>query len=156
MFRVVIWGVLAAALFVNAPAALAQDASLIRKPSPHSVSETLDKAAAIVERQGGKVFARVDHARGAESIFEELRPTQTLIFGNPKAGTPLMQLEQEIGLDLPIRLLAYQDEDGQTQLVYRDPAAMAAAHGLQPETVEMIARIADTLDKLTDAAIAAE
>ncbi|MBX2854939.1 MAG: DUF302 domain-containing protein [Rhodobacteraceae bacterium] len=141
---------------VNSPLARANDADLIRKPSPHSVSVTLDKAAAIVKRQGGKVFARIDHALGAESIYEELRPTQTLIFGNPKAGTPLMQANQEIGLDLPIRLLAYQDEAGQTHLVYRDPVAMVAAHGLQPEDSEMIARITDTLDKLTDASIAIE
>ena len=156
MFRVIAAALLGVMLFANSPTVFAGDDGLIRKVSPHSVSVTLDKAAAIVERQGGTVFVRIDHALGAESIFEELRPTQTLIFGNPKAGTPMMQINQEVGIDLPVRLLAYEDEAGQTQLVYRDPAVMAGAHGLKAGDTEMIGRIADTLRQLTDAVIAEE
>lgn len=119
----------AALAAVLATPAVASD-DLVRKASAHSVAGTIDKLAAIVESKGAKVFARIDHAKGAESVGKSLRPTQTLIFGNPKIGTPVMELSQEAGLDLPLRALAYEDENGKVWLVYRQPAAMAASHGL--------------------------
>lgn len=120
-----------AALFaavLASPAAASDD--LVRKESAHSVAGTIDKLAAIVEQKGAKVFARIDHAKGADAVGKDLRPTETLIFGNPKIGTPVMELSQEAGLDLPLRALAYEDDAGKVWLVYRQPAAMAAAHGL--------------------------
>jgi len=87
-------------------------ADIVHKVSPHSVSTTMDRLQAAVEGAGATVFARVDHAGGAASVDLELRPTELLIFGNPKLGTPAMQDNQTAGLDLPLRVLAYADAEG--------------------------------------------
>ena len=84
----------------------AAHAEMIAKTSPHSVSETMDRLEAAVTAAGATIFARVDHAAGAGKVDMELRPTQLLIFGNPKLGTPAMQDAQTAGLDLPLRVLA--------------------------------------------------
>ena len=106
----------------------------------------------LLKVQGAKVFARVDHAAGAASVDMELRPTQTLIFGNPKLGTPAMHATQTIGLDLPLRVLAYQDADGSVIVTYQAPSAMAVAHGADPE-LEVFQKMAGALGKLTDKAV---
>jgi len=87
---------------------IASASDLITKTSPHSVSETIDRLTAAVEKAGAKVFARVDHAKGAMTVDMELRPTEMLMFGNPKLGTPALQAAQTIGLDLPLRVVAYE------------------------------------------------
>src|SRR5690606_7427853 len=84
---------------------------LIWLESPHSPTETMDKLETIVKDKGLKVFARIDHAKGAESIGESLRPTELLIFGNPKGGTPFMQCAQTAGIDLPLKALVWEDEE---------------------------------------------
>ena len=96
---------LAAGVVMAAMPALAQD--LVAKVSPHDVPTTMDRLESAVEAAGAEVFARVDHAAGAEKAEMELRPTQLLIFGNPKLGTPAMQDAQTAGLDLPMRVLVY-------------------------------------------------
>lgn len=141
----------ALAIVVAAPAQ-AQDATLVRKPSPYSVGETLDRLAKVVQGKGATVFARIDHAKGADRIGTKLRPTQTLIFGNPKIGTPVMVANQEAGLDLPLRALAYQAEDGQVWLVYRAPSVVGQAHGLASDAAETV-KIGKAIDGLTNAAI---
>ena len=145
--------VLSLTLSLSGGTAMAAD--LIRKISPHSVSVTIDRLAAAVEGAGAKVFARVDHAAGAESVGEELRPTQMLMFGNPKLGSPAMQAAQTSGLDLPLRVLAYADAEGVVHVVYHDPAELAAAHGIAPDA-EVIAKMTGALGKLTDKAVASE
>jgi uncharacterized protein (DUF302 family) len=102
---------------------------LISLPSPHDVPTTLDKLEAVLNAKGMTVFARIDHAGGAAGAGIELRPTQVLIFGNPKVGTPLMQCSQSIAIDLPQKMLAWQAEDGQVYLGYNDPAHLKARHG---------------------------
>jgi uncharacterized protein (DUF302 family) len=77
-----------------------------------------------------KVFARIDHAQGANESGLALRPTELLIFGNAKGGTPLMQSRQTIGIDLPLKALAFEDADGIVWLCYNDPAGLAARHGV--------------------------
>ncbi len=109
--------------------AMAQD-DVVTKPSKHSVQETLDKLAAALKAKGITVIARVDHAAGAKKAGLELRPTQLLIFGNPKLGTPLMQTKRSIGLDLPMKVLAWQDADGKTWVAYTKPEALKARHGI--------------------------
>lgn len=131
----------------------AQAAELITKESPHPVSVTIDRLAAAVEKAGATVFARVDHKAGAEKVDLELRPTELLIFGNPKLGTPAMQGAQSMGLDLPLRVVAWEDETGTTWLAYHDPASVAAVHGL-PADHPVIGKMQGALGKLTGAATA--
>jgi uncharacterized protein (DUF302 family) len=128
-------------------------AELIRKQSPHTVSVTIDRLAAAVEGAGATVFARVDHAAGASSVGMELRPTQLLIFGNPKLGTPALQAGQTAGLDLPLRVVAYKDDSGQVFLAYHSPSILAADHGI-PADAEVLKKMTGALDKLTSNAIA--
>ena len=126
-------------------------AELITKESPHSVSETIDRLAAAVEKAGAKVFARVDHAKGAMSVEMELRPTEMLMFGNPNLGTPAIQAAQTIGLDLPLRVVAYEDENGQVHLAYHAPSSLTA-HGISADA-EVLGKMTGALDKLTGAAV---
>jgi uncharacterized protein (DUF302 family) len=86
-----------------------------------------------VQAKGMTVFARVDHAAGAEAAGLSLRPTELLIFGNARAGTPLMQSAQTIGIDLPLKALVWQDAAGGTWLSYNDPSWLAKRHGLGDE-----------------------
>ncbi len=92
--------------------AVAHDNGLIVKESSFSVSETLDRLEALFEERGIRAAARVDHAAAAVSVEKELRPSQVLIFGNPNLGTPLMQSNPVIGIDLPLKVLAWKDADG--------------------------------------------
>ena len=130
-------------------------ADRVEKVSPHSVSVTIDRLAAAVEGAGATVFARVDHGAGAASVDMDLRPTELLIFGNPKLGTPAMQDAQSAGLDLPLRVLAYADAEGVVHLVYQAPASLAEAHGL-PTNAPYLKMMTGALDKLTNKAIANE
>src|ERR1700744_2475478 len=92
--------------------------AFITLPSNHSASETIDRLAKIAESKGLRIFARIDHAKGAAEVGLPLRPTQLLLFGHPKGGTPLMQDRQTDGLDLPLKALAWEDEKGQVWLSY--------------------------------------
>ena len=94
------------------------DTELVTLPSAHGVTETIERLKALLAQKGIEVFAHIDHAAGAKQVGLPLRPTQVLIFGNPKAGTPLMQSRQTIGLDLPLRVLVWEDEAGQVWLTY--------------------------------------
>ena len=90
----------------------------------------MDRLAEAVTARGMSVMARIDHAGAAARVGLELRPTEVLIFGNPRAGTPLMQSAQTLGIDLPLRALVWQDEQGKVFLGYYDPQWLAARHGL--------------------------
>lgn len=128
---------------------------MIKKISPHPVDVTIDRLAAAVEGAGATVFARIDHAAGAAKVEMDLRPTQALIFGNPKLGTPAMLDGQTTGLDLPLRVLAYADAQGVVHVVYHDPASLAEAHSL-PADARYIQMMTGALDKLTSKAIASD
>lgn len=130
-------------------------AEMIDKVSPHTVAVTIDRLQAAVEGAGATVFARVDHAKGAASIDTEMRPTQMLMFGNPALGTPAMLDSQTAGLDLPLRVLAYADGDGQVHVVYHAPESLVAEHGL-PADAEYIKKMTGALNNLTNKAIASE
>lgn len=107
---------------------------LITLASRYSVKETLDRLEAALRATAVTIFARIDHAGGAASAGLELRPTALLIFGNPKAGTPLMQANQMIGLDLPLRVLVWEDATGDVNVTYTDVAWLAARYGLDETT----------------------
>jgi uncharacterized protein (DUF302 family) len=96
-------------------------------------------------------IARIDHAAGAQSVDMELRPTQLLIFGNPKLGTPLMQANRAIGLDLPMKVLAWQEADGTVKVAYTAPAALAKRHGISDQD-KIVETMTKALDGLTKAA----
>ena len=102
---------------------------LIKVESQHSPEITMDRLEARVLEKKMKVFARIDHAAGAASIGEDLRPTELLVFGNPKGGTPFMKCAQTVGIDLPLKALVWQDEEGKVWLGYNDPAYLAERHG---------------------------
>lgn len=144
---------LAFALSFSGVSAMAAD--LIQKTSPHSVTDTIDRLSAAVEEAGAKVFARVDHAAGAERVGTDLRPTQMLMFGNPKLGTPAMLAAQSSGLDLPLRVVAYEDADGVVYVAYHDPANLAGDHGI-PADAEVLTKMSGALGKLTDKAVSPE
>ena len=133
------------------PYASAAPEGMIVKSSAHSVSATLDKLEAVLKKNGIRVFARVDHAAGAKSVDLDLPATQLLIFGNPKLGTPLMQASRSVAIDLPMKALAYADQDGVVHLAYNDPAYFAERHGISDQDA-VIGKMTGALDKLTDAA----
>jgi len=99
--------------------------------SSHSVADTITKLEGILEGKGMTIFARIDHAAGAAKVDMELRPTEVLIFGNPKAGTPLMLCSQTIGIDLPLKMLAWEDEAGKVWLGYNTPSFLKERHSTE-------------------------
>jgi uncharacterized protein (DUF302 family) len=92
--------------------------------------ETMNRLETAVKAKGMTVFARIDHAAGASAVDMSLNPTEVLIFGNARGGTPLMQSAQTIGIDLPLKALVWQNASGETWLSYNDPAWLAERHGL--------------------------
>lgn len=128
---------------------------IIQVASQHSVEETANRINQLLEAKGLKVFARVNHAAGAQSIGETLRPTELFIFGNPAIGTPLMKLDQNVALDLPQKVLIREDEAGKVWLSYDDPARLQERHQLAGGE-EVINKISGALSGLTAAAGAAE
>ena len=93
----------------------------------------MERLEAAVKVKGLTVFARIDHAAAAAEVGLSLRPTELLIFGNAKGGTPLMQLDQTVGIDLPLKALVWQDASGDTWLSYNDPSWITKRHGLGHE-----------------------
>ena len=99
-------------------------------PSNFDPKETMDRLEAEVVAKGMKVFARIDHAAGAAEVGLTLRPTELIIFGNARGGTPLMQSVQTAGIDLPLKALVWQDAAGKTWLSYNEPSWIAQRHGV--------------------------
>jgi uncharacterized protein (DUF302 family) len=117
-------------------------------PSDYGPKETLDRVAAAVTDSGNAVLARIDHGAAAAKAGLELRPTEVLIFGNARAGTPLMQEAQTIGIDLPLKVLVWQDNKGQTWLGYNDPSWLAKRHGADIATAPVLAAMTAGLERL--------
>ena len=127
---------------------------LIVVESPLGPKETMDRLEQIVEQKRMKVFARIDHAAAARKAGESLRPTEVLIFGNPRVGTKLMECGQTIGIDLPLKMLVWMDASGQVRIGYEDPAALAARHGLSQCPV--LKRISKALAEFAEETVAQE
>ena len=119
--------------------------------SNNSVTATIDKLENMLKTKDMTIFKRVDHAAGAEKAGLQLRPTELLIFGNPKVGTPLMLCSQTAALDLPQKALAYEDENGEVWLAYNDPAYMAKRHDIQ-DCEKPVQKVTKALAKFTRAA----
>lgn len=103
---------------------------LIVNPSSFGTKETLDRLEAEIKAKGMTLFARIDHAAGAAAVGLPLRPTEVLIFGNAQGGTPLMQADQTIGIDLPLKALVFEDTAGKTWLAYNDPHWLGQRYGI--------------------------
>ena len=125
-------------------------AELLTKESAHSVQETMDKFESIVKEKGMTVFARVDHAKNAESVDMEMPDSQLLIFGNPKGGTVLMQQDMRVGVELPLKVLVYSNADGKTVIAWENPLSLKESYTL--ENTAVLEKVAGGLDKLTGAA----
>ncbi len=136
---------------LSATATWAQD---MIKPSPLSVTETIDALEAAVTGAGATVFARVDHAKGAENVGKSIPDAQLLIFGNPALGTLAMEADLRAGLVLPIRVLAYQDADGNTQLTWSSADELFAGLDI-PADAEVRNMVNGAISKLTDVAVGA-
>jgi uncharacterized protein (DUF302 family) len=122
---------------------------IITLQSAYEPKETLDRLAAAVAAHGMTIFARIDHAGAASDVDMELRPTELLVFGNARAGTPLMQSSQLIGIDLPLRALAWQDESQASWLSYVDPAWLANRFGIAATAQTSIDRMIAVLRLVT-------
>ena len=118
------------------------DDGLVTLQSAHDFATTLERLTAALESKGVRVFAQIDHAAGATSAGLELRPTTLVVFGNPVAGTPLMQAVQTAGIDLPLKALVWQDAQGAVQLTYNDPVWIAARHGLDRGAEQAVTALA--------------
>lgn len=128
-------------MFTSLSAAWSQDLRWSTRQSAHDVPTTVERLVAAIEKRGAKVAARVDHAAAAKTAGLELRPTTVLIFGNPKLGTPLMQEDQRLGLELPLRVLVWQDAAGSVFVGYVNPQHLVEPYGVSksPEVVKMMA-----------------
>ncbi len=120
------------------------DNGIISIKSSHDVKTTVDRLDNILREKGMTVFIRINHAEGAQKVGKKLRPTELVIFGNPKVGTPLMQCGQSVGIDLPQKALIWQDESGQVWLSYNDPKYLASRHSIK-ECTEIIKKIEKAL-----------
>jgi uncharacterized protein (DUF302 family) len=125
---------------------------IVRVKSAFSVSETTERFESIAQQQGLKIVAKIDHAAGAKSINQELRPTQLIIFGNPVAGTPLMQCNQTVGIDLPQKVLIWQDEQGQVWFGYNSLKYLMARHQLKGCGEKALQKIDNALSMLAQKA----
>jgi uncharacterized protein (DUF302 family) len=125
---------------------------LVTLPSSYPVADTIDRLGDAVTGAGLQVFARVDHAAGARAAGLELRPTELLLFGNARGGTPLMQDKQTAGIDLPLKALAWTDESGRTWLSYNDPAWIAGRHALGGPSAAAVQTLHGAIAKLAQAA----
>ena len=103
---------------------------MVKKLSRHSVTVTIDKLTKIVTDKGFTLVARVDHGVAPDKSGLDLLPTELLIFGNPKVGTKLIQSQRSIGLDLPLKVLAWEEKDGSVWVAYTDPTYLLARHGV--------------------------
>ncbi len=121
-------------------------------PSKYGPKETMDRLEADIRAKGMTVFARIDHAAGAAAVGMPLRPTELLIFGAAKAGTPLMQEDQAVGIDLPLKALVYRDAAGKVWLAVNDPRWIARRHGLGAEIAKSMDAMAAALESVVKSA----
>lgn len=125
---------------------------LVTVASALSPKDTMDRVEVEIAARGMTIFARVDHAGGAEAVGLPLPPTELLVFGNARGGTPLMQAVQTIGIDLPLKILVWQEADGRTWLGYNDPEWLARRHGLGSQVEATTKAMRAALDAIAQAA----
>ena len=126
---------------------------LVKYESHYSVKETADRFESIAKSKGLTLFVRIDHQENASGVGLELRPTEVIIFGNPKVGTPLMQCAQEVSIDLPQKVMVSEDANNKVWLSYNNPNYLMKRHEIKG-CDEVINKISDVLSKLSKAAVA--
>lgn len=126
------------------------DRGIIDIPSPYSVPETLARVEAVLKEKGLAIFARIDHSGEAEKAGLKMRPTQLLIFGSPKAGTPLMVAAPSLAIDLPLKALAWEDGQGKVWLSYNAPEYLQQRHGIPADLMKNIAGAGALLEKAVE------
>jgi uncharacterized protein (DUF302 family) len=126
---------------------------LMTLQSGFAAKETMDRLEAEVKAKGLTVFARVDHAAGAAAVGLPLRPTELMIFGNARGGTPLMQADQRAGIDLPLKALVYEDAAGTVWLAYNEPTWIAQRHGLGASAAANVQALSKALEALAAGAV---
>ena len=151
MFKI-IFGFMFACLFA---ASVAASEGIISVKSAHSVSVTTDRLETILGTKGMTVFARIDHAAGAQKAGKTLLPTELLVFGNPKIGTPLMLCGRSIAIDLPQKALIWQNAAGETWISYNDPQFLKQRHNTEGCDA-VLQKVSMALQKFTNKAAAAE
>jgi len=126
------------------------DNGMIHLSSPYSVTETLKRLENALRAKNLTVFARIDHSGEAEKVGLKMRPTQLLIFGSPKAGTPLMVASPTLAIDLPLKALAWEDSDGKIWLSYNSPDHLKQRHAIPEELVKNIAGVGAVFEKTVE------
>ena len=124
--------------------------------SNFGAKETMDRLEAEVKAKGLTMFARIDHASGAAEVGMQLRPTELLIFGNARGGTPLMQANQTVGIDLPLKALVYEEAAGKVWLAYNNPSWIAQRHELGTSASAVVQALTNALESLTANAVKAQ
>jgi len=127
------------------------DNGIISVKSSHEVKATADRLENTLKQKGMTVFARIDHAAGAQKVGQKLRPTELIVFGNPKVGTPLMQCRQSTAIDLPQKALIWEDQEGTVWYSYNDPNYLVERHGITG-CAEVIQKIEKALSNFAKAA----
>jgi uncharacterized protein (DUF302 family) len=122
----------------------AANRGIVDKPSNHTVEQTVDRLKNILQSKGVMLFAVIDHSGEAEKVGMKMSPTKLLIFGSPKAGTPLMLAAPSIAIDLPLKILVWEDAQGKVWVSYNSPAYLQERHDLPPELLQNIA-VVETL-----------
>ena len=125
----------------------AADNGIVSKPSNHSVDETVERLKNILQSKGITLFAFIDHSGEAEKVGMKMPPTKLLIFGSPKAGTPLMLAAPTIALDLPLKILVWEDGQGKVWLSYNSPEYLMKRHGVPQDLLKNIAVVGTLAEK---------
>lgn len=123
------------------------EAGIVRMPSQHPVATTLERLESLLKERGIMIFARIDFSGDAARAGLTMRAEQMLIFGNPKAGTPLMQSAPTAGLDLPLKALVWEDGDGKTSIAYNDPGYVVRRHGLDAALAANLAAVVPLIER---------
>ncbi|MBX3501985.1 MAG: DUF302 domain-containing protein [Alphaproteobacteria bacterium] len=122
-------------------AAVASENGIVAVPSQHSVADSVSRIEAAAKARGLTIFARIDHSGEAKKAGLEMRPTQLIVLGNPKGGTPLMQARPSLAIDLPLKILVWQDAAGTVWAGYNDPAMLKQRHGLSEEQAKPLGAV---------------
>jgi uncharacterized protein (DUF302 family) len=129
---------------------LSRGKGIIDTPSNHSVDETVERLKGMLAAKGVTLFASVDHSGEAEKVGLKMRPTKLLIFGSPKAGTPLMLAAPSIAIDLPLKILIWEDGQGKVWVSYNSPEYLQERHGVPPELLPNIAGVGTLAGKAAE------
>jgi uncharacterized protein (DUF302 family) len=127
-----------------------QGNGLMQVASPHSVDETVRRLESVLGERGVRVFALIDHSGEAEKVGMKMRPTKLMIFGNPKGGTPVMVAAPTVAIDLPLKALVWEDENGKVWVSYNSPEYLQQRHGVPEDLIKNIAVVGALVAKAVE------